>query len=358
MRTILGIVGARPNFIKMAPVIDALRQRPGVRTLLVHTGQHLDPAMSDVIFQELGLPAPDLHLGVGTLSPWAQAARIIEACGDLIARERPDWVVVPGDVNSTLAGAVAAVRTGTRLAHLESGLRSFDRSMPEELNRIATDHLADRLYVTEPSGLRNLRREGIPDERIRSVGNTMVDTLRRSQPHAQARRVDIEPDGPFILMTVHRPHTVDNFAGLQRLCAILEQVIQTAPVVFPVHPRTRRRLHEHGLAENLERLPELRLVDPLGYLDFLALMLRARIVMTDSGGIQEETTALGVPCLTLRPNTERPITCEVGTNRVVGTDPAAVAAALREFWESPPQGQLPEGWDGQAAQRVADDLLG
>lgn len=357
---LLGVVGARPNFVKMAPVIRALQGR-GADAFLVHTGQHFDTEMSEVFIGELGLPEPRVNLGVGQLSPWSQSGRIVEGLGDVIVSERPDWVIVPGDVNGTLAAAIAAVRTGSRLAHLESGLRSFDRRMPEELNRTAVDHLADRLYVTEKSGQENLRREGIPDTRVRFVGNTMVDTLLASKELA-AHRDPIErlglPDGEdFILLTMHRPDTVDTAEGLGALLDIVWHAASRGPVVFPMHPRTRRRIAELALGQAFEDVERLYPVEPLGYLDFLALMLRARVVMTDSGGIQEETTALGVPCLTLRASTERPITCSVGTNRIVGTEPLKVGKALDEVWERPPQGAQPEGWDGRAGERVAEDLL-
>jgi UDP-N-acetylglucosamine 2-epimerase (non-hydrolysing) len=354
---VLGVVGARPNFIKMAPVVAALRKR-GITTRLVHTGQHFDRNMSQIFFEQLGLPEPDTHLGAGGLTPWAQSAAIIDRLGELLSVERPEWVVVPGDVNSTLAAAVAAVRAGRRLAHLEAGLRSFDRTMPEELNRIVTDHLAELLFVTEPAGERNLLSEAVSSERIRFVGNTMIDTLLASRDLARRSelpmRLGLSPGTNFTLVTMHRPATVDHRAPLAELCAILGHALEAGPVVFPVHPRTRARLAEFGLLGGLRALPGLHLLDPVGYLDFLALLERARVVLTDSGGIQEETTALGVGCLTLRPNTERPITCEVGTNRVVGIAAGAVCAAFDDAWQTPPAGRVPEGWDGKASERVAD----
>lgn len=358
---ILGLVGARPNFVKMAPVIAALQKYSGVEALLVHTGQHFDRVMSDVFFAELQLPVPDVNLGVGNLKPWIQAAQIIEKLGNIISEKKPAWVLVPGDVNSTLAGAVAAVRAGSKLAHLESGLRSFDQTMPEELNRIATDHLADLLFVTEPSGLDNLRKEGIPDSRVRFVGNTMIDTLLKSRELARQRTINsnlgLESGAPFILVTMHRPAIVDDVDGLNRLFEILKYATKKGKVVFPIHPRTRKRLIEIELADSFAGLPGLLLIEPLGYIDFLGLLDRAKVVMTDSGGIQEETTVLGVICLTLRDNTERPVTCEIGTNRLVGTDPAVVNNALDEVWDSQPEGKIPDGWDGKASQRVADYLL-
>ena len=357
---ILGIVGARPNFVKMAPVIAALQKHSGVETLLVHTGQHFDEIMSDIFFEELQLPVPDVNLGVGNLKPWTQTARIIEKLGNIISEKKPAWVLVPGDVNSTLAGAVAAVRAGSKLAHLESGLRSFDQTMPEELNRVATDHLADLLFVTEPSGLDNLKKEGVSERRVRFVGNTMIDTLIKSRELASQRTISsnlgLEPGEPFILMTMHRPAIVDEAEGLNRLFEILKYATKKGKVIFPIHPRTRKRLIEVELADSFEKLPELLLIEPLGYIDFLALLDRAQVVMTDSGGIQEETTVLGITCLTLRDNTERPITCEIGTNRLVGTDPPIVNSALDEVWGNPPEGRIPDGWDGKASQRVADLL--
>jgi UDP-N-acetylglucosamine 2-epimerase (non-hydrolysing) len=264
-------------------------------------------------------------------------------------------------VNSTLAAAIAAIRAGCRLAHLEAGLRSFDREMPEELNRIAVDHLSDLLFVTEPSGRANLEREGVPQARIRFVGNTMIDTLMRwrslRRQSVMSPIAGLEPDKPLILVTVHRPALVDHVEGLARLLAILSYAAKKATVLFPVHPRTRRRMTEHGLAEAFFSVERLVITEPLGYLEFLGLMERARLVMTDSGGIQEETTVLGTPCLTLRENTERPVTCTEGTNRIVGTDPLLVAKAVDEVWDNPPQGRVPEGWDGTAAERVVSALL-
>jgi UDP-N-acetylglucosamine 2-epimerase (non-hydrolysing) len=357
---LLGVVGARPNFVKMAPVMRALLER-GADAFLVDTGQHFDPEMSQLFLTELGLPEPRVQLGVGALSPWSQAGRIVEGLGDVIASERPEWVLVPGDVNGSLAAAVAASRCGARLAHLESGLRSFDRRMPEERSRIAVDHLADRLFVTERGAQDNLRREGIPEARLRFVGNTMVDTLLASRPRAAARdplaRLLLPETEDFILLTLHQPESVDQPERLAALLDIAWHAVSRAPVVFPVHPRTRRRLAEFGLEQAFAEVERLHMLEPLGYLDFLALLLRARVVMTDSGGIQAETTALGVPCLTLRAASEHPVTCSVGTNRVVGSEPLKVGAALDEIWERPPTGARPEGWDGRAAERVADDLL-
>ena len=355
---VLGVVSARPNFVKMAPVVRALAAR-GVDAFLAHTGQHFDEEMSGIFFGELGLPAPRVNLGVGALTSWQQSGRVVEGLGDLIHAEKPDWVMVPGDVNGTLAAAVAAVRTGTRLAHLESGLRSFDRKMPEELNRIAVDHLSDRLYVTEPSGSENLKREGVAAERVFFAGNTMIDTLDACRGLAEKRApfASLGLRDGYILLTMHRPDTVDSELGQRRLLEIVRAASELGDVVFPVHPRTRRRMRELGLEAGFRETPRVFLGEPLGYVDFMAAMLHARVVMTDSGGIQEETTALGLPCLTLRDSTERPVTCSVGTNRLVGTVPENVRKALGEAWSEPPRGARPEGWDGRASERVVQDLL-
>jgi UDP-N-acetylglucosamine 2-epimerase (non-hydrolysing) len=357
---LLGVAGARPDYAKIAPVFRALHDL-GATALLVDTGQHFDPEMSELFVAELGLPRPSLNLGVGGLSPWSQAGRIVEGLGDVIVSERPDVVLVTGDVNSALAAAVAALHGDARLAHLEAGLRSFDRRMPEERRRVALDHMADRLYVTERAGLENLRREGIPDARIRFVGNTLVDSVIAGKEQAARRdplaRLKLRGDEDFIVLTMHRPETVDSAQALGTLLDVAWHAASRAPVVFPVHPRTRQRMEELALAQAFTDVERLHLLEPLGYLDFLALLLRARVVMTDSGGVQAETTALGVPCLTLRPASEQPVTWQVGTNRVVGTAPLGVGQALDEVWRSPPRGATPEGWDGRAGERVALDLL-
>ena len=268
---------------------------------------------------------------------------------------------MPGDVNSTLAGAIATIRAGCTLAHLESGLRSFDRSMPEELNRVAIDHLADLLFVTEPSGLNNLKNEGIPENRFRFVGNTMIDTLLKMKDLASLKptrtTLNLDKNEPYILMTMHRPGNVDNINGLKHLYEILRYATTKCKVIFPIHPRTRKRLKEFKVDYLFGDLQNLLLIEPLGYLDFISLLNHAIAVMTDSGGIQEETTVLGIPCLTLRNNTERPITCEIGTNRLVGTDPSSVNKELDEVLMNPPKGIIPEYWDGNAAQRVVQCIL-
>jgi len=358
---IIGLVGTRPNFIKMAPVIEELSKHSFIRTILVHTGQHFDKTMSDIFFTDLGLSKPDINLNLGNISTWAQSGKIIELLGDIISDENPDWIIVPGDVNSSLAGAISAIRTNTKLAHLESGLRSFDRSMPEELNRIATDHLSDILLVTEPSGLKNLEQEGIPSSRVKFVGNTMIDTLLKLKAISDKSNIHeilrINVDEPYTLVTMHRPATVDSDVGLYNLVEVLEYASKKGKVIFPLHPRTLGNIKKYSLKKRLKSINNLTVTEPLGYLDFIALISNSRMVLTDSGGIQEETTVLGVTCLTLRTNTERPITCEIGTNRVVGTDPSEVIQYIKQYWHSPISGKIPERWDGSAARRVVDILL-
>jgi UDP-N-acetylglucosamine 2-epimerase (non-hydrolysing) len=359
---LVNVVGARPNLMKIAPLLEAFSRRPGVEALLVHTGQHYDAKMSELFFRELGIPEPDLNLEVGSASHAVQTAEIMRAFEPVVREQRPDAVIVVGDVNSTIACGLVAVKLGVRLAHVEAGLRSFDRSMPEEINRVLTDAISDLLFCTEESGVRNLRREGIAEDRIHLVGNVMIDTLLRHRAKADTSRIlgelDLSPRA-FAVVTLHRPANVDDPLVLGRLVDALEAIHRDLAIVFPVHPRTRQKLAAFGLAERLAALRELRLVEPLGYLDFLKLMAEARIVLTDSGGIQEETTILGVPCLTLRENTERPVTVECGSNRLVGRDPARIVAAWREIRDgAAPPLRVPPLWDGRAAERIAEVLLG
>jgi UDP-N-acetylglucosamine 2-epimerase (non-hydrolysing) len=353
---VLHVVGARPNFMKVAPLLEALRRR-GLAQRLVHTGQHFDERMSGIFFTELGLPRPDEDLGVGSGTHGEQTGRVLIAFERwLLAQSpRPDLVVVPGDVNSTLAAGLAAAKLGVAVAHLEAGLRSFDRSMPEEINRVAVDHLSDLLLTPSPDADENLSREGIPASRVARVGNLMIDTLRVHLAAARARRVPealgLAPGG-YAVVTLHRPSNVDEPAVLGRLLGALAEMAGALPVVFPVHPRTRARIAAAGLED---RARALRLVEPLGYLEFLSLTSAARLVLTDSGGLQEESTALGIPCLTLRENTERPITVTEGTNEVVGTDPERILrAARRALSSAPPRGRIPALWDGRAGERAAD----
>jgi UDP-N-acetylglucosamine 2-epimerase (non-hydrolysing) len=351
---LLHVVGTRPNFVKMAPVIAAARELLGAEdNVVVHTGQHYDRTMSDIFFEELGVPEPDHMLGVGSGSHGEQTARVLERLEPVLLEERPDVVVVPGDVNSTLAAALCASRVGLPVAHVESGLRSFDREMPEEINRIATDHLSELCFLHSEEAIENLTAEGVPSERMHFVGNTMIDTLRaledRFRSRETARGLGLEP-GSYLLVTLHRPALVDG-PLLADAMAALAEVAAALPVLFPVHPRTRKRLAELGIAEG----GGVRLTDPVGYLDFLSLEADARAVLTDSGGIQEETTALGVPCFTLRDNTERPVTIRLGTNTLLGLDPARIReipALLAEHDRRPPA-EPPRFWDGRAAERAA-----
>ena len=349
------MVGTRPNFMKIAPLMSALDGRPGVEQSLVHTGQHYDRGMSGVFFEEMDLPHPDHFLGVGSGTHGEQAARVIMGVERVVANERPNVVVVPGDVNSTMGAAIAAAKLEVPVAHLEAGLRSYDRTMPEEHNRVIADHLAELLLTPSRDADANLAAEGIPADRIRFVGNVMIDSLRRHERRAREldwarRELGIEN---HLLVTLHRPSVVDDAARLLEVMETLERVAKQRPVVFPVHPRTRAMLDEqrwHGR--------RVRLLEPQGYIRFLSLTVGASAVLTDSGGIQEETTVLGIPCFTLRTTTERPITVSDGTNVVLGTGPAALARfeQLLPAAAAGPAGEL-EGWDGRAAVRAADALI-
>ena len=347
------VAAARPNFMKVKPVLDALEARE-VETILVHTGQHYDAAMSDVFFDELGLRAPDRHLGTGSGTHAEQTARVMLAFEPLVAELEPDWVVVAGDVNSTLACSLVAAKSPARLAHVEAGLRSRDWTMPEEINRVVTDRISDLLLAPSPDGVENLVTEGTPSDRIELVGNVMIDTLLANRERALARRAaaahGLTPGG-YGLVTLHRPANVDSDAVLSGLLDALGRIASELPLVLPAHPRARA---------NIERLgcpARLTLIDPAGYLDFISLESEARIVLTDSGGVQEETTALGVPCLTLRENTERPITIEEGTNRLVGLDPEVIVAASRQVLAEPPGPRCPALWDGNAGERIASAII-
>lgn len=399
------IVGARPNFMKAAPIIAAIKahneslatpQRANgaaisqlrIQNVLVHTGQHYDAAMSDQFFADLNIPKPDVHLGVGSGSHAAQTAEIMKRFEEVLLREKPDLLVVVGDVNSTVGCALVAAKIsfdvrGTRplIAHVEAGLRSFDREMPEEINRILTDHLADLLFVTEESGLKNLRAEGIFGEKVHFVGNTMIDSLLAFKDKASESNIldrlklrnvnggngSSGGAARYALLTLHRPSNVDDSATFLNILEGLEELSNSCPVIFPAHPRTQKKLAEFGL-ERFFRIENgnndgykslsarsdrrIRLVEPLGYLDFLCLMGNAAVVVTDSGGIQEETTCLGVPCVTVRENTERPVTVEVGTNFLAGTSKEGIRKAARKQLESKVSGGVPNAWDGKSAQRI------
>ena len=353
---VLVVAGARPNFMKIAPLLRELRARPGFDPFLVHTGQHYDQAMSDGFFRDLGIPEPDVNLGVGSGSHGEQTGQVLIKIEQLILERRPDAVVVVGDVNSTLAASLAAVKLQVPVAHVEAGLRSGDRAMPEEINRILTDAISTWLFVTEEDGRSNLLREGVPASRIELVGNVMIDTLLGNLERARGLdtldRLSVEAGG-YAVLTLHRPSNVDEPEKLRALFGALERIHERVPILFPVHPRTRAAIEERLDGAD----PRLRLTDPLGYLDFLRLMADARLVLTDSGGIQEETTALGVPCLTLRENTERPVTVSEGTNTIVGADPETIVReALNVLESGGKRGRTPALWDGRAAGRIVDVL--
>jgi UDP-N-acetylglucosamine 2-epimerase (non-hydrolysing) len=359
-RRIASVAGARPNFMKIAPIVAALRRRPdSFESVLVHTGQHYDEKLSQVFFDELGIPRPDINLSVGSGSHAQQTAAVMTAFEPVLASESIDMVLVVGDVNSTIACALVAAKLGVPIVHVEAGLRSFDRTMPEEINRVLTDQISDLLFTTEESAVDNLRREGIDPAKIHFVGNVMIDTLLAHRQRARATNVHaglgLEPGG-YALMTLHRPSNVDDTAAFERLMQGIDTVAREIPVVFPVHPRTRPVVTKSATASAMVEQGRLRLIDPQGYLDFIGLVERARVVLTDSGGIQEETTILGVPCLTLRENTERPITISHGTNRLVGTDVARISAAWNEVRAEAPSSKVPPLWDGTAAERIADVL--
>jgi len=355
------VAGARPNFVKLAPVVRGLIARGELDFRIVHTGQHYDPAMNDVFFRELEIPEPERHLNVGSGSHGVQTARILERYeAELVAR-RPSATVVFGDVNSTVACALAAVKLGVPVAHVEAGLRSFDRTMPEEINRLLTDAIADLLLVSEASGLANLQREGVAEAKARLVGNVMIDTLVATLPAARARgtagRLGLKERG-YGFVTLHRPSNVDEPATLARLVDLLHELSRELPLVFPVHPRTLKVAGQAGLAARLAPgQPRLVCLEAQPYVDSLSLLAGAAVVLTDSGGVQEETSYLGVPCLTLRENTERPVTVELGTSRLVGNDPARIRAAFADVlggrW---PAGRPIPLWDGQAGPRVAAAL--
>ncbi len=363
---VLHIVGARPNFMKVAPVHRAVAADPQIRQILVHTGQHYDLNMSEIFFRQLGLPAPDVNLEVGSGSHAVQTAQIMMRFEETVLQERPDLVLVYGDVNSTVAAALVCAKLGIRVGHVEAGLRSFDRSMPEEINRLLTDQVADLLFTPSMDGDENLLREGVAREKIHFVGNVMIDTLVRLLPEALARWQDgrlaldgatVDPGG-YALVTLHRPSNVDEPRMLGEIMAALRKISREAPVLFPIHPRTRRRLCDLHLLDDSSPDRRLQLLEPLGYLDFLALQRHAKLVITDSGGIQEETTFLGVPCLTVRENTERPVTVNLGTNILVGRDTGRLLEETRKILHGEiRRGRTPPLWDGQAATRIARILL-
>ena len=380
---IMLIVGARPNFMKAAPLIAAIRERSAstnsneaLQPILVHTGQHYGEAMSGSFFADLDLPKPDVHLEVGSASHAAQTAEIMRRFEEVLLSEKPEALIVVGDVNSTLACALVAskisfdtIASRPLIAHVEAGLRSFDRAMPEEINRIVTDHLSDLLFVTEESGVRNLIREGIPNEKIFFVGNTMIDSLLGHKHKADAsdvlNRLQLESASSngailkasrYALLTLHRPSNVDSRKNFLSILDGLDELSSSCPVIFPAHPRTRQRIAEFGIVSYFDS-SKIRLVEPLGYLDFLCVMKNATLVVTDSGGIQEETTCLGIPCVTVRENTERPVTIFRGTNVIAGTETSGIRHAIRMHTSAANKTpQIPEKWDGRAAQRIVDTI--
>ena len=359
---IINIVGARPNFMKIAPLMEAYKAHTSIQPMLVHTGQHYDERMSDLFFRQLGIPEPDINLGISGGSHAVQTAEIMKAFEPVVLEHKPDAVLVVGDVTSTVACGLVAVKLGIKLIHVEAGLRSGDRSMPEEINRVLTDCISDLLFCTERSGVDNLLREGVAKEKVLLVGNVMIDTLLKNRSKADQSTIlgDLGlAAGGYAVLTLHRPSNVDNPAVFGRLLDALEVVQKDLPIIFPIHPRTRNNLAKGELGGRVEGMKNLRMIDPAGYLDFLKLTANAKLVLTDSGGIQEETTILRVPCITMRENTERPITCEVGSNRLVGTQPQNILAAYREVMSG--QGRepgVPPLWDGKAAERIAKILVG
>ena len=358
---ILNVVGARPNLPKIAPLMREMQRHPEIEAILVHTGQHYDEKLSDVFFRQMGIPAPDVNLEVGSGSHASQTAEILKRIEPVLVEQKPDLVLVVGDVNSTIAVSLAAVKLGIRVAHVEAGLRSFDRNMPEEINRVLTDAIADYLFVTEEDAITHLLNEGRPPERIFMVGNVMIDSLLHFLSIAQQSCIGDElglKNGVgwkrFGVLTLHRPSNVDSSEKLAQLLSTIESLAAELPIIFPVHPRTHQRL-----AQSSRQLhAQLRLIPPVGYLDFLCLLSKATLVLTDSGGIQEETTALGVPCLTLRENTERPVTVTEGTNLLVGTDPSKIIDVARNILAGRGKtGRAPALWDGRTAKRIVEILL-
>lgn len=359
------IVGARPNFMKIAPILRAMERTGEMKSTLIHTGQHYDKNLSDVFFDELRIKRPDVSLGVGSGSHAKQTAEVMVAVEEVLLKSRSsaspiDRLVVVGDVNSTMAAAIAATKLNIPVAHVEAGLRSFDREMPEEINRVLTDSICDLLLVSEPAGVENLRREGQPEANIHLVGNVMIDTLLEQVARAKQRSTlsDLSlTAGAYGVVTLHRPSNVDDPAVLAALLDVLDGIAEDIPLVFPIHPRTLARMEDFGLRAKLDSNPAVTILGPQGYLDFLCLTSQASVIVTDSGGLQEESTALGVPCLTLRENTERPITCTEGTSTLIGNDPEKLRHYLAQVVDgSYKQGKCPELWDGKAAERIVGVL--
>ena len=362
---ILNVVGARPNFMKMAPIIEAMNQFPDkIEHLLVHTGQHYDEKMSKAFFEDLGMPKPDIDLEVGSGSHAVQTGKIMVAFEQVCLKEEPDLVIVVGDVNSTMACTITAKKLGIKVAHVEAGLRSRDMGMPEEINRLCTDVLCDYLFTTDHFANENLLSEGIAEGKIIFVGNVMIDTLLKHKKMAAgldvSKKLGVQPRR-YATLTMHRPSNVDDRRTLTGILEALHRISETLPIIFPIHPRTRKMADQFGLTGFFNCGAEVKgiwLTEPLGYLDFLHLNMNAALVLTDSGGLQEETTVLGVPCITMRHNTERPVTCEVGTNVIVGNDPGRIVEAAEDVLGGKcAKGRIPEKWDGKAAERIVEWLL-
>jgi len=356
MKNVVLLAGARPNFMKIAPLHRALRAR-GISVYLVHTGQHYDDAMSDIFFRELGIPQPDVNFGIGSGDRIEQTRKIVEALVPILQERKPEYLIVVGDVTSTAAGALSGVKAGIPVAHVEAGLRSFNWEMPEELNRMIADHHSDLLFVSDPKGLEHLRNEHIPEDRTHFVGNIMIDTLHHALPQTEERTILADHDlqsSRYGVVTLHRPENVDHQDRLSSLVRTLGAVAEKIKLILPLHPRTKSRLE----ASNIALPSSIRVIDPVGYIDMLTLTKNAKLALTDSGGVQEETTVLGIPCITMREQTERPITVDIGTSEVFGRDHDAIVDAvdriLRGEWK---KGGIPDGWDGRTAERIADILL-
>lgn len=360
MIKIINVVGARPNFMKIAPIQREMAKYPNIQPVLVHTGQHYDERMSKLFFHDLQLPKPDIYLDVRSGSHAVQTAKVMMAFEEVLKQEKPDLVIVVGDVNSTAACSMVAAKMHTKIAHVEAGLRSFDRRMPEEINRLVTDVLSDFLFVTEKSGLENLKHEGIDDAKVHFVGHVMIDSLIYFEPMAEKSTVlqdlNLAPKS-YGLITLHRPSNVDHKENFLKLLNAFEHIEKQIPLIFPIHPRSQKMIDQLGLREKVENMKNLRLLEPLGYLDFMKLLHNAKMVLTDSGGLQEETTYLGIPCITMRENTERPITVEVGTNVLVGTDTERIIEEAQKILDgNAKKGQIPDLWDGKAAERIVKIL--
>lgn len=358
---IINIVGARPNFVKIAPIMEAYRAHPEIEPLLVHTGQHYDKKMSGDFFETLGIRTPDIHLGVGSGSHAAQTAAIMTAFEPVVLEHKPDVLLVVGDVNSTVACSMVATKLHVPVVHVEAGLRSHDRKMPEEVNRVITDAISDVLFCTEKSGVENLEKEGVPESKVHLVGNVMIDTLCRQQPKLEGLdtldRLGLSSQG-YGLLTLHRPSNVDHPETFSRILDALEVIQRDLPLIFPMHPRTRKNLESNPFGERIKAMTNLRLSEPVNYLGFLHLQSEAKVVLTDSGGIQEETTFLKVPCITIRENTERPSTCEIGSNQLVGTQTKDILEAYQRVADGTlREPQVPPLWDGKAAERIVDILV-